>query len=127
MLTAEAQVETERPSRYLVQLCQHLNHKGRHLRHRPPPHLLGDAQPPPEVQAHVEWSDTDGIVSLSWGQCTMQATPDTLTLRAEATDEESLQRIQDLVTGHLERFGRRDHLRVNWHRPHAPTGKAAAC
>lgn len=73
----------------------------------------------------TEWSDTDGRVSLSWGQRTMEATPDTLTLRAEATDEQSLQRIQDLVAGHLERFGRRDHLTVNWHRPHTPTGKAA--
>lgn len=126
MLTAEAQVGTQRPSRYLVQLCQHFNHQGRHLRHGPHPHVVDDAQAPPEVQAHVEWSDTDGIVSLSWGQCTMQATPDTLTLRAEAADEESLQRVQDLVAGHLERFGRRDHLTVNWRRPPAPTGKVAA-
>lgn len=129
MLTAEAQVETDHPSRYLVQLCRHFNHQGRHLRHRPRTHLVGDAQAPPGIQAHVEWSDTDGIVSLSWGQCTMQATPDTLTLRAEAADEENLQRVQDLVAGHLERFGRHDHLTVNWRRPHAPTaqpGEAAA-
>ncbi len=121
MLIVEAQVETERPSRYLVQLCRHFNHKGRHLHHRPRSHLVGDMQAPPEVRAHVEWSDTYGIVSLNWGQCTMQATPHTLTLRAEATDGENLQRVQDLVAGHLERFGRRDHLKVNWRRPSAPT------
>jgi len=50
----------------------------------------------------------------------MQANPDTLTLRAEATDEEHLQRVQELVTGHLDRFSRRDHLSVNWQRPEAP-------
>ena len=43
MLTAEARVETDRPGRYLTQLCQHLSNRGRHLgtgkgrlsRHRP--------------------------------------------------------------------------------------------
>lgn len=60
MLTAEARVETARPSRYLVQLCRHFSHQGRHLRHRPRAHLIGDGQAHPEAQAHVEWSDTTG-------------------------------------------------------------------
>ena len=55
----------------------------------------------------------------------MQGSPDTLTLRAEATNEENLQRIQDLITRNLERFGRRDHLTVNWQRPEAPTVQAS--
>ena len=83
---------------------------GQHLRQRPRTHDGGDA--PPEVQ-HVEWPDTYGIVRLSWGQWTMQTTPDTLTLRAEATDEENLRRIQDLVAARLEIFGRREQLKVN--------------
>ena len=57
---------------------------------------------------------------MSWGQWTMQATPDTLTLRAEAADEDNLRRIQDLVAGRLGRFGRRDHLAVSWQQPEAP-------
>ena len=57
MLTAEAQVETERPGRYLVQLCRHASQMGQHLRQRPRTHDGGDV--PPEVQ-HVEWSDTYG-------------------------------------------------------------------
>jgi len=120
MLTAEAQVETERPGRYLVQLCRHVSQMGQHLRQRPRTHVGGDA--PPEVQ-HVEWSDTYGIVRLSWGQWTMQTTPDTLTLRAEATDEENLRRIQDLVAARLEIFGRRGQLKVNWQRFEAPTAQ----
>jgi hypothetical protein len=118
MLTAEALVETEHPSRYLVQLCRHLSEMGQHLRHRPRTRDGGHA--PPEVQ-HVEWSETQGIVRLSWGQWTMQATADALTLRVEAADEESLRRIQDLVAGRLEGFGRRDHLTVNWQRPQTRT------
>jgi hypothetical protein len=125
MLTAEALVETEHPSRYLVQLCRHLSEMGQHLRHRPRTRDGGHA--PPEVR-HVECSETHGIVRLSWGQWTMQASADALTLRVEAADEENLRRIQDLVAGRLERFGRRDHLTVNWQRPQAPTvqpGKAS--
>jgi hypothetical protein len=82
-----------------------------------------------EGQAQIEWSDTHGTVNFSWGQCTMQATPNTLTLRAEAADEEALQRIQDLLTGRLDRFGRREHLTVSWRRPQEPgdaTGTAPA-
>jgi hypothetical protein len=73
---------------------------------------------------HVEWSETAGTLTLNWGTCTMQAGPDTLTVRAEAANERDLQRIQDLITRNLERFGRRDHLRVTWQRPPAPPAQA---
>ncbi len=71
MLIAEAHVQTEHPSRYLVQLCRHAQQAHR-LSHRPRGHD-GDAQAPPEVQ-HVEWSETRGTISFGWGRCTMQAT-----------------------------------------------------
>jgi hypothetical protein len=57
---------------------------------------------------------------MNWGQWTMQATPGTLRLRAEAGSEENLRRIQDLVTARLEKIGRRDHLTVNWQPTEAP-------
>jgi hypothetical protein len=117
MLTAEARIDTDRPGRYLAQLCRHAGQMGGHMRHRPRTHDGGDA--PPEVQ-HVECSDTYGIISLNWGTWTMQASPDTLTVRAEAADEENLRRIQDLVTARLGKFGRRDHLTVIWQRPGPP-------
>jgi hypothetical protein len=123
--TADAHIETERPSRYLVQLCRQVSHQGRN-RHLPRSDHRGDThERPPETQVHVEWSDTQGIVSLPWGQCTMQAIPSTLTLRAEASDEENLQRVQDLVTGHLDRFSRRDRLTVTWDRRDAPGAQPA--
>lgn len=117
MLIAEAQVETEQPSRYLVRLCKHASQMGRRLHHRPRTHAGG--QTPPEVQ-HVEWSGNYGIVRLSWGQWTMRATSGTLTVRAEAADQANLRRIQDLVGGRLENFGRRERVTVNWHPPEAP-------
>jgi hypothetical protein len=114
MLTAEARIETERPSRYLVQLCRHANQMGKSLRHRPRAHDGGGT--PPEVR-HVEWSDTYGIVTSNLGQWTMRATSDSLTLRAEADNEECLRRIQTLLTQRLEGFGRRDRLKVEWQAP----------
>jgi len=120
MLTAEAHVHTERPSRYLVQLCQHASQMRQHLGDRPRPHHGEGTPAPPEVQ-HVEWSDTHGIVRLNWGQWTLQATEAILTLRVEAATENDLQQIQGLLAGRLEKIGRRDHLTVNWQRPDAPT------
>jgi hypothetical protein len=55
-----------------------------------------------------------GAVSLDWGRWTMRAFPGRLTVRAEAAGQESLRRIQDLLTARLQKFGRREHLTVNW-------------
>jgi hypothetical protein len=122
MLTAEAQVQTGRPDRYLAQFCRHASQTGGRLRHRPRSH--GDGGTRPEMR-HVEWSETNGSLILNWGQCTLQATPGTLTLRAAAADAENLIRIQDLVTERLEKFGRRDHLTVAWRRT-SVAGNAAS-
>jgi len=115
MPTAEAHVQTEQPGRYLAQLCKHARQVHR-LRHRPPAHDSGDGQPPPRVQ-HVEWTETDGVVSFGWGQCTLRATPHALTLRAEAASEENLRRVQDIIASDIERFGKREDLQVIWQRP----------
>ena len=114
MLTAEADIPTEHAARYLARLCGHagkMGTAGRRLGHRRPSHAHGEA--PPEVR-HVECSATAGTVSLDWGQWTMRALPGRLTVRAEAADQENLRRIQDLLTARLQKFGRREHLTVNW-------------
>lgn len=124
MLTAEAHVHTDRPSRYLVQLCRHASQMGQHLGDRWRPHHSEGALAPLEVQ-HVEWSDTHGIIRLNQGQCTLQATEATLTLRADAATENDLQRIQGLLAGRLGKIGRRDHLTVNWRRPDVATAQSS--
>jgi hypothetical protein len=114
MLTAEADIRTEHAARYLARLCGHagkMGTAGRGLGHRRPSHAHGDA--PPEVR-RVECSGTEGTVSLDWGQWSMRAFPGRLAVRAEAADEESLRRIKDLLTSRLQKFGRREHLTVNW-------------
>ncbi len=124
MLTAEAQIETGRPGRYLAQLCKHAAAMGSARGHQARMHgggTLADRQ----VQVHAEWSDTHGVVRfVPWGQCVIEASADRLTLRVEATDEEDLRQIQDVLTRDLGRFGRRERLTVSWHRAEAPGGQA---
>lgn len=99
MLIAEARVETKRSSRYLVQLCQHVDKAG---------------QAHPQMQAHVEWSDDLGVISLDGGRCTLRALRGVLILRAEASDDATLRRLEQRVGGRLEQIGRRDQLTVTW-------------
>jgi hypothetical protein len=121
MLIAEAHVETDRASRYLVQLCRHASEMSRHGSSGPP-NRRGHV--PPEVQ-HVEWSDSHGVISLGLGRCSVEATPDVLALRLEAADEEALKRLQAAVARRLETIGRREGLKVTWQRPGVPGAEPA--
>lgn len=115
----EAQVETERASRYLVQFCKHAaamgsgGHTPRMHLHRPMARR--------EVQVAAEWSDTRGTVTFTpWGECTLAAETNALTVRIEAVDEDGLDQIRDVITRDFERFSRRDPLTVTWHQPETP-------
>ncbi|WP_089100209.1 DUF2218 domain-containing protein [Streptomyces hyaluromycini] len=124
MPIAEAHVPTDRPSRYLVQLCKHFSNKGRHLGHRPRSHHNGADETasaarhkPLDIapdQIRVEWSDTHGRVTLPTGECELRAAEGELVLRVETDTDEDLRKLQDLLTTHIGRFGRRDELRVEW-------------
>jgi hypothetical protein len=123
MPAAEARVETEHAGRYLVRLCQHISkigNEGTHLRHQRPSHLSGDGRTRADMRVHAEWTETHGQVTFGGGKITLQASPDGLTLHAEAADEESLRQVQDLVAGRLAKFGRREHLTVNWRQTETP-------
>jgi len=126
MLTAEADIQTEHAARYLERVCGHagkMGTAGHRLGHRPPSHARGGG--PPEVR-HVECSGTEGTVSLNCGQWTMRALPGLLAVRVEAADEQSLRRIEDLLTTRLQKFGRREHLTVTWRRPEAAAAEPAS-
>ena len=118
MLTTEAVIVTEHPDRYLARLGSHAAKMGSGTRHRPRAH--GNGQPPPQVR-HAEWSATSGTVTLDCGGWTMQAAPGTLRVRAEAVDQASLEKIQDMLTTRLEKFGRRENLTVSWQPIRMPT------
>ncbi len=122
MTTAEARVQTERASRYLAQLCQHvtsISARGpailRHRKRHGPGHLAQPAGAPPRA----EWTETHGTLTFPGGTITLQVTLDALIVRADAATAPDLQRAQEMVGRHLAKYGRRDQLTVAW-RPLEP-------
>ncbi|MGH3088905.1 MAG: DUF2218 domain-containing protein [Rubrobacteraceae bacterium] len=56
-----------------------------------------------------------GIVEFpELGVCRMEARSDELVLAVEAPDGEKLARVEGIVGDHLEQFGKRDGLTVQW-------------
>ena len=91
--TATASVATEAPARYAKQLASHL---GRRCEVREEP---------------------GGIrIVLGDGDCLLTTGDATLELVAVATGPDELDRVTQVVGSHLERFGQRNELRVDWHR-----------
>ncbi|MGH3377017.1 MAG: DUF2218 domain-containing protein [Actinoallomurus sp.] len=120
MPTAEAHLETDRPSRYLIQLCRHAAAMSGGQGHRVSTHAAPSHR---HVRAEAEWSDTHGVLTFDpWGRCTLDATATTLVLRVEAGGEEGLRRIQEVIAADLARFGHRDRLTVSWYSPGAGPG-----
>ena len=90
-LTARADVRTDVPERYAKQLVSHLGRR-------------------------TEWT-TAGATStadIAGGRGFVEVGEGVLTLRATAPDAETLDRVQDVLGRHLERFGQRNELVVVW-------------
>jgi hypothetical protein len=93
-VTSEARIETPRASVYMKQLCRHFAHK-----------------------VDASFDDERGRIAFSAGVCRLEAAGGVLVLAADADDEESLRRVEDVVASHLERFAFRDDLKVAWGAP----------
>lgn len=92
MLNARAEVVTPTPDRYIRQLVSHLSHK-----------ITTELQP-----------DGTGLITVHDGRCKLAGDGELLVLEATADGAEGLAHIQDVVGRHLERFGARAALRVEW-------------
>jgi hypothetical protein len=92
MLYARAEVATPTPDRFVRQLVSHLGHK-----------------------VTAEWqSGQTALIAVHDGQCTLTSEGELIVLRATADSSEGLAHITDVVGRHLERFGTRAALRVEW-------------
>ena len=87
---SEARVPTEHASRYLQQLCKHWSHK-----------------------FPVTFDAAQGTVSFTGATCAFRASPDALTVTVTSPPER-LERMEEVVTKHLERFAFREALDVRW-------------
>ena len=114
MPAAQAAITTGRAAAYLTRLCGHAGKMGastRRIHHRPRAHAGGA---PPQVR-HVQQSGSEATVTLDCGQWTMHAAPGQLNLRAQAPDQDSLRRIQELLTARILTLAGREQLTVTWH------------
>jgi hypothetical protein len=115
MPSEEAHIETEQASRYLVQFCKHAAAMGSGG-HSPRMHLHG-TMVRRDVRVTAAWSDTLGTVTFTpWGLCTLSADAGIIRIRIDATDEDGLAQIRDVVTRDFARFSHRDPLTVTWQR-----------
>ena len=113
MPSAQTRIRTPNAAAYRNRLCGHLAQLAspRLLPgHGPRLHAGGQ----PHAVPHAGHARDAGTITLTWGQLTLHATVDELTIRADAGSQENLQRIQDMTTSRLRKFGRREHLDVQW-------------
>jgi hypothetical protein len=92
-LSSRAEVATDRPERWAKQLVSHLGNKLT-VREVPNGHAL-------------DMGDAEGRVLVEPGR---------VVLTAVADDEETLERVESVLGGHLERFGEAEGLKVDWER-----------
>ncbi|WP_185981892.1 DUF2218 domain-containing protein [Skermania sp. ID1734] len=110
----EAQVQTDRPRRYLTQFCKHAAAMGGSRGHRFRAHS-GTAVTRGEIRLDASRTDTTGTVTFDpWGRCDLEADDTALRIRIEADDQAALHRIRDIVDNDIRRFSR-DELRLEWH------------
>jgi hypothetical protein len=103
MLASTARVATERGPTYLKQLCEHFAHEGR--RH-------GGQEIEVTFDDHAGFVDFAPVIS---GSCRLDAREKgVLVLDASGTDQVALERVQRVLSDHVERFGGRDGLTVEW-------------
>jgi hypothetical protein len=103
MPASTARVATERPTTYLKQLCEHFaDERQRH-----------SAQ-----EFEVTFDDHAGFISFApvvSGTCRLDARHEgVLVVEASGSDQAALERVQRIVTKHLQRFGGSDGLTVEW-------------
>ncbi len=91
--TSEARIATASALRYLGQLCKHFGHKV-------PASLEGD----------------HGWIAFDFGRCHLAATAEELSLHNTAATPENLERLEQVIASHLERFAFRETLAVTWQR-----------
>ncbi|WP_417432471.1 DUF2218 domain-containing protein [Kiloniella sp.] len=90
-MTMKASVKTEHASKYLQQLCKHFAHK-----------------------VLVQYTPEKGAVDFGIGDCVIEANENTLSFFCQAEDSVRLEKIEGIITIHLDKFAWREKLEMNW-------------
>lgn len=97
MLTSSAVVATDAAPRYSKQLLSHLGRKN-------------------TVEA-IDGEPDGGRLVFAYGTGVVRPDGAALVLEAAAENQEDLEHVEDVLKRHLERFGARRELVVEWQRP----------
>ncbi len=94
-LTVTATPATEKPTSLMRKLCKHWSHK-----------------------LEVRFDEETGEITFPTGYCELDARqPAVLAIRVSAPDLETVQRLQDVVASHLQRFAVNETLVIEWATP----------
>jgi hypothetical protein len=91
LLTSSAIVFSERASGYLQQLCKHFGHK-----------------------VAVSFTPERGTIVFDFGNCSLAASGNMLSLTVTAGTTVGLSRVQHVIASHLERFAFREKPEIVW-------------
>ena len=94
MFFSRAEIPTEAAPRYLGQLCAHFSHK-------------------PELEV-MRPEEDNGVIRFPSGLCSLTATQHSLHLEIGGRDQFSLERLQDVIDKHLQRFAFREPPKIEW-------------
>ena len=93
MLVSFARVVIDNPGRLITRLCKHWGHK-----------------------FPVSFEELQGEIQLGLGHCLLQAQDNALDVRLNAADDEQLQRLETVVSDHLQRMATEPLPTFNWQR-----------
>ncbi|MEO1645491.1 MAG: DUF2218 domain-containing protein [Chloroflexota bacterium] len=66
----------------------------------------------PKVPA--QYDETNGSVEFQFGTCNMEATADELIVMIHAEDANSLTSMKNIVGRHIDKFGIKENIQVEW-------------
>jgi hypothetical protein len=93
-MKSNAMVRTDHARRYMVQLCKHFGHR-----------------------VDATFGEREGKIAFEIGEVRLRATPENLLMEAESPAAEALDRLEQVVANHLQRFAFREpELAVQWRR-----------
>ncbi|MGB4073887.1 DUF2218 domain-containing protein [Pseudomonas sp.] len=90
-LNSSAHVATETPARYISRLCKHFAHK-----------------------VPVSFDEQQGRIEFTSGLGLLRAEDAGLTLRVESNSQEDLEKLQNVMASHFERFAWQETLQLDW-------------
>lgn len=91
MLKAVSFVKTDTPSKYINRLCKHFAHK-----------------------VTVDYDDGQGEITFNLGKGTIVKHNDGLLLIAEANQQESLEKVVEVMDKHFVRVAWQEDVKLNW-------------